>query len=232
MSRTQSPRKWTAPNVWFAGDGRFFVEADDDNEIDERATLLSDVYPTAAPETRALRAESERYDRRAKREVAWFVRVMGGQVPDPGVGPAYALPAAEKIDRWLRGLRPAYRDLLALAFETRAWPGKLTREFGALTSVVVRLECRSVADGTGRLPPEREAVVVRRLVEAIEAREPHRKAVAGTCREVVLTPGERALLRKTWRAERLLHNAVTAYREVRDGVPNVLPHDVVVPGDL
>jgi hypothetical protein len=44
--------------------------------------------------------------------------------------------------------------------------------------------------------------------------------------------GERALLRKTWRAERLLHNAVTAYREVRDGVPNVLPHDVVVPGDL
>ena len=219
-------------SLWFAADGRFLVEPDDDDETDERDTLLSDVYPTAGPETRALRAESERYHRRAKRELAWFFCVMGGQVPEPGAGPAYARPAAEKIDRWLRGVRPAYRNLLALAFESRAWPGELTQEFGGLTSVVVRLECRSMADGTGRLPPEREFVAVRRLVDAIEAREPHRKEVQSTCREVVLTPGELALLRKTWRAERLVQNALTAYREVRDGVPNVLPHDVVVPGDL
>jgi len=220
-------------SLWFTGDGRFLGAPDETDEDDQEDALLSDVYPTTAPETRALRAESERHLRRAKRELAWFFRVMGGQVPDPGVGTAYARPAAEKIARWLRGIRPAYRDLLALAFETRAWPGKLTGEFGALTSVVVRLESRSVADGTGRLPAEREAVAVRRLVEAIEARAPHREAVQGTCREVVLTPGERALLRKAWRAERLLENALTAYREVRDGVPNVLPHDVVVPeGDL
>jgi hypothetical protein len=220
-------------SLWFAEDGRFLVDPDDTDETDERETLLSDVYPTAAPETRALRAESERHDRRAKREIAWFVRVMGGQVPELGVGSAYARPAAEKIDRWLRGLRPAYRDLLALAFESRVWPRELAQEFGALTSVVVRLESRSVADGTGRLPAEREVVAVRRLVEAIEAREPHRQEVQGTYNEVALTPGELALLRKTWRAKRLVQNAVTAYREVRDGVPNVLPHDVVVPeGDL
>jgi hypothetical protein len=219
-------------SLWFAADGQFLAEPDDDDDTDERTTLLSDVYPTAAVETRALRAESERYQRRAKRELAWFFRVIGGQVPEPGVGPAYARPAAEKIDRWLRGVRPRYRDLLALAFETRAWPGKLAQEFRGLTSVVVRLECRSVADGTGRLPPEREAVAVRRLVERIDVRELHRKEVQGACREVVLTPGELALLRKTWRAERLVQNALTAFREVRDGVPNVLPHDVVVPGDL
>ena len=219
-------------SLWFAGDGRFLVDADDDDETDERETLLSDVYPTAGPETRALRAESERHHRRARRELAWFFRVLGGHVPEPGVGPEYARPAAEKIDRWLRGVRPTYRNLLTFAFETRAWPAKLAHEFRALTSVVVRLECRSVADGTGRLPPERELVAVRRLVAAIEAREAHRQAVQGTCREAVLSPGELALLRKTWRAERLVQNATTAYREVRDGVPNVLPHDVVVPGDV
>src|ERR1700679_1983798 len=102
---------------------------------------------------------------RAEKEAEWFFTVMGGRVPEPGVGSAHDRAAAETIDRWFRSIPPFHRGALALLYDSRIWPRTMIREFGHHTSLVVRLECAQLADGSGRLPEELETRAVRALEE-------------------------------------------------------------------
>jgi hypothetical protein len=142
--------------------------------------------------------QRERIHERAAKEVDWFFGVMGGRVP--GVGPEYARPAAEAIDRWFRSIPPFHRGALALCHDTRPWPDSLTKEFGELTSLVVRLECARLADGARESPPsvgEIESAAVRALEEDIAACQRRRTQATR-----VVTARERKVLRRTDRASK------------------------------
>jgi hypothetical protein len=174
----------------------------------------------------------DRIEERAEKEIDWFFGVMGGRVPEPGVGPEYARPAAETIDRWFRSIPPFHRGAMALVFDDREWPETLTKEFGYLTSLVVRLECANLADGVGRSAAEREPVAIGQLEEAIATCQRRREAVEGT-RGELMTSRERRVQRRLWRALRHKELALRAYAKARGNAPCVLPRgfDVDDPQD-
>jgi hypothetical protein len=172
--------------------------------------------------------QRERIDERAEKETEWFFGVMGGRVPDPGVGPAYARPAAEAIDQWFRSVPPFHRGALALYHEKRAWPETLTKEFGSLTSLVVRLECARLADGNRKSGVELESAAVRALEEDIAACQRRRTAVQGTRRDGVVTARERKVQRRISRASKHKRLAFRAYAKSRGDAPCVLPRGVGV----
>jgi hypothetical protein len=168
--------------------------------------------------------QRERIEDRAGKETDWFFRVMGGRVPEPGVGPAYARPAAEAIVRWLRSIPAFHRGALSLLYETRAWPEALTNEFGMWTSLVVRLECARLADGSGLLGAKLEKLAAERIEEDIAARQRRRDAVAGTQKsDAALTRLERSVRRRGDRADRHVELACRAYAKARGNAPCVLP---------
>jgi hypothetical protein len=176
--------------------------------------------------------QRERIEERAAKEVDWFFGVMGGRVPEPGVGPEYARPAAEAIDRWFRSIPPFHRGALALCHDTRPWPETLTKEFGGLTSLVVRLECARLADGTAKSSVEIESAAVRALEEDIAACERRRAAVQSARGSCVVTARERRVLRRLSRASKHRRLALRAYAKARGNAPCVLPRGVGVVDDL
>jgi hypothetical protein len=167
--------------------------------------------------------QRERIEERAAKEVDWFFGVMGGQVPEPGVGPEYARPAAEAIDRWFRSIPPFHRGALMLSHDMRPWPETLTKEFGSLTSLVVRLECARLSDGTTKSRLEIESAAVRALEDDIAACQRRRAAVQGTR---VVTMRERKVLRRIDRASKHKRLAFRAYAKARGNAPCVLPRGV------
>jgi hypothetical protein len=170
----------------------------------------------------------ERIEERAEKEVDWFFGVMGGRVPEPGTGPEYARPAAEAIDRWFRSIPPFHRGALALCHDTRPWPDSLTKEFGELTSLVVRLECARLTDRAGKSPRsvgEIESAAVRALEDDIAACQRRRAAVQGTR---VVTMRERKVQRRIDCASKHQRLAFRAYVKARGNAPCVLPRGVGV----
>jgi hypothetical protein len=165
----------------------------------------------------------EQVHERAEKEVRWFFEVMGGRVPELGVGSARERAASETIDRWFRSIPPFHRGALALLHDSRTWPKTLIREFGHHTSVVVRLECVHLAGASGRLPEELEARAIRALEEDIAACAKRRAFVQGRNRAFEPTARERKVTRRYWRAARHTRLALRAYAKARSNVPCVLP---------
>jgi len=73
-----------------------------------------------------------------RRELRWFHTQMHGLVPFVGEAPEREVAAASRIARWLCVLRPSHRGAFVLRYDGRRWPARLTRQFGGLTSIVVR----------------------------------------------------------------------------------------------
>jgi hypothetical protein len=170
--------------------------------------------------------KQERIRRRAEREAHWFFEVMGGRVPEPGVGPEYARPAAEAIDRWFRSIPPFHRGALSLLYDEREWSPVLRREFGQITSLVVRLAAAWLADG--RPPGELEAAAVLELEEEIAACQRPRRPEGDTHRRNVFTRRARKVWRRSHRALEYIELALRAYAKARGDAPCVLPPELQV----
>jgi hypothetical protein len=156
----------------------------------------------------------------AERESSWFFRELGGKVPEGGEPAARA--AAQQIDGWLRQLPPFHRGVLCLRYVRRSWPRCITREFDALASVAVRLEC-ALHPAVGMSTEALESASVERIQKAIEscARACGRRAPAGRDRPMNLA--ERGLTRLAYRAHRHVELAIRALARVRGNGPCVAP---------
>jgi hypothetical protein len=192
------------------------------DEIDEPAVGLAIVEP-AQPRTLAEMVKQDRLQTRAERELRWFFLDLLGRVPEPGAGPEQDRVAAQTIDRWLRSIPPFHRGALALSYEKRSWPEALSKEFGSLTSLIVRLECAHLANGQSQ-PGAIEEVAILHLEQAIEACRRRRSRVQGCHRhDSVLVAHERSLGRRRVRARQHVRLAVKAYMGARGQAPCVLP---------
>ncbi len=170
----------------------------------------------------------ERIRERADKETDWFFGIMGGRVPEPGIGPAYARPAAQAVDGWLRSIPPFHRGALSLMHDKREWPEALREKYRWATSLVVRLECARLADGSGRSASELEALAVRRLEEDIAACQRRRAVVEDTHRHAVPTVREVEVRRRAHRAYKHVELALRAYSKARGNARCVLPRGVDV----
>ena len=158
------------------------------------------------PLTRAPEEKRERIEKRAEKEVEWFFRTMGGRVPEEGVGPPYARPAAQAIEGWLKSIPPFHRGALSLLYAPKEWPKSLTIEYGSWTSLVVRLEC-ALHPSDGKVSNEElEQASIERLL-------------ASGLRQGPLGDLE-------FRAVKHVRCAIRAYAKARGNAPSVLPSAV------
>jgi hypothetical protein len=109
-------------------------------------------------------------DDRAREEMDWFFGTLGGRVPEENSELAYARPAAEAIDGWLKAVPAFHRGALALRFTPKEWPPTLTDRYGTSTSLVVRLECALHPSRGDQTTEALEQVATLRLEEAIAKR--------------------------------------------------------------
>ena len=86
-------------------------------------------------------------------ELRWFYVRMGGRVLVVGAAPAPMVAAASRIAGWLSELLPMHRGAFLVRYDGRRWPVRLLRQFGGLTSVVVRF----AADAGGRAGTDGDA---------------------------------------------------------------------------
>jgi hypothetical protein len=121
------------------------------------------------------------------------------------------------------GRVPSYhRGALALRYSARTWPEAIAREFDALASVVVRLEC-ALHPAVGLSTAALEAASVARLEEDIRlaTRFRVRKGAAG--RERPQSAPEKRLARLLRRALTHVDLAHRALARVRGDGPSVVP---------
>lgn len=163
---------------------------------------------------------------RAEAEIGWFIGKLQGRVPAEGAADvaADARAAAQAIDGWLRAIPPFHRGALSLFHDPRRWPAGLVREFGALTALVVRLECAHRTVPPGKTVADLERAVVEALLEEVfqTVRQRERHLAAGR-RPVGFTTRQKALLRRRRAAREYVDEAVRAYAAARAGAPCVLP---------
>ncbi|MGO8998004.1 MAG: hypothetical protein ACLQVI_32180 [Polyangiaceae bacterium] len=158
--------------------------------------------------------------KRAEREASWFFRDLEGTVPDGGDPVTRA--AAEQIHAWLRAIPAFHRGALALRYTPRSWPTCVAREFGALASVVVRLEC-ALHPAVGIRTDALEQASVERLRKAIEVCRCARAARRATRRDPPMSRPERDLGRLRWRAGIHVDLAHRALARVRWYGPCLVP---------
>jgi hypothetical protein len=158
--------------------------------------------------------------RAGRRELRWFYTRMRGRVPAVGEAPPREVAAAARIGRWLSELAPNHRGAFVLRYDGRRWPARLLREFGGLTSILVRFSAMRRPRGPTETVAEAEEAAVAELLLDI--------AAAG--RPVDFTPSGAVAMerrKKLRRLRRAAHNYVRraehAYFDERGGAPCVLP---------
>jgi hypothetical protein len=112
--------------------------------------------------------------RAARRELRWFHSEMRGRVPAVGEARAEEVAAASRIAGWLSDLQPRHRGAFVVHYDGRRWPARITREFGGLTSVVVRFAAMRRRRGPMETLAESEQAAVTELLAdvALASRPP------------------------------------------------------------
>jgi hypothetical protein len=107
--------------------------------------------------------------RAARRELRWFHLEMHGRVPAVGKAPAEHVAATSRIAGWLSELQPRHRGAFVVRYDGRRWPARMTREFGGLTSVVVRFAAMRRQRGPTETLAEAEQAAMTELLADIAA---------------------------------------------------------------
>ena len=155
-----------------------------------------------------------------RRELRWFYVRMRGRVPAVGEAPAPDVAAASRIAGWISELHPSDRGAFFLRYDGRRWPVRIIRQFGGLTSVVVRFATMRRLDGPAETFAEAErAAVTELLADIAEARRPLdlRRPNA------LATDPTRKLVRLRTAAQAYVRVAERAYFEARGDVPCAVP---------
>jgi hypothetical protein len=164
--------------------------------------------------------------RAARRELRWFHSEMHGRVPAVGEAPAHEVAAASRIAGWLSELLPKHRGAFVVRYDGRRWPARMTREFGGLTSVVVRFAAMHRQRGTTETLAEAEQAAVTELLADIAAasRSPDftpRRHLGGHAKLSVpfaIDPAKK--LRRLQRAaQNYVRRAELAYLDARGNAP-------------
>jgi hypothetical protein len=172
--------------------------------------------------------QREKNEERAEKELTWFFCEMHGKVPEAGTGEAFARPAAAAIDGWLRSIPPFHRGAMALSFDDREWPETLEKAFGSMTSLVVRIECANLADGSGKPACELEARALRELEQVVAESDRRQARIKDRPRAEEHTVIEQRVSRRLYRAERHVELAIRAYAKARGNAHCVLPRGLKV----
>jgi hypothetical protein len=155
-----------------------------------------------------------------RRELRWFYIQMHGRVPAVGEAPARELAAASRIAGWLSDLLPTHRGAFVVRYDGRRWPARLTRQFGGLTSVVVRFAAMRRKRGpTETLAEAEQAAVAELLADIVAAAHP----VDFTPRGALAMDGKKKLRRLRLAAQRYVRQAECAYFDARGGAPCTIP---------
>jgi hypothetical protein len=172
-------------------------------------------------------ARRERRESRARREAEWFYKVLGGRVPGEGAASPEMRSAAAQIAAWLKEVPAFHRGALSLRYTPKEWPRAIVREFGELSSLVVRLEC-SLHPATGKTTGELEQASIERIEKAIEARNAQIEEImeaqkASSSKPMPPLPAGVDLAQLDYRAGRHVALAIRALGKVRGDAPCVLP---------
>jgi hypothetical protein len=141
-------------------EGTFDFDGDEESldEFEQGSTLRPHVLAMNDPVLRA-----------ARRELRWFHSEMHGRVPAVGEAKAHEVAAASRIAGWLSELQPRRRGAFVVRYDGRRWPARITREFGGLTSVVVRFAAMRRQRGPTETLAEAERAAVTELLADIAA---------------------------------------------------------------
>jgi hypothetical protein len=182
----------------------------------------------------AKRLGRRRRESRARREAEWFYKTLRGRVPDQDNASPEVRSAAAQIDAWLKAVPAFHRGALSLRYARKEWPRVIMREFGGLSSLVVRLEC-ALHPATGKTNEELEKAAIERIEKAIAAREARTAALAAVAEagskptsmpqedEDRPLPAGVDIERLEYRADRHVKLAVRALGKVRGDAPCVVP---------
>jgi len=181
----------------------------------------------------AKRLGRRRRESRARREAEWFYKILGGRVPDEDNASPEVWSAAAQIETWLKAVPAFHRGALLLRYTRREWPRAIVREFGGLSSLVIRLEC-ALHPATGKTNEELEKASVERIEKAIAARGGRTAALAAEAAGSKATsmhpqdedpplPAGVDIERLEYRADRHVKLAVRALGKVRGDAPCVVP---------
>jgi hypothetical protein len=167
----------------------------------------------APPASRVeLDGASARY---ARRELRWFYVTMGGRVPAVCEAPRDKVAAASRIAGWLSELQPNHRGAFVVHYDRRRWPVRLLRQFGGLTSVIVRFVTMRRWGPTETLAQAEKATVAKLLATIAAAGRPSDLASRGD-----LSARAAKRLRGLRRAAtKYVRHAEHAYIEVRGDAP-------------
>lgn len=157
--------------------------------------------------------------RAARRELRWFYTEMHGRVPALGEAKALEVAAASRIAGWLTELEPRHRGAFVVRYDGRRWPARITREFGGLTSVVVRLAAMQRPRGPTQTLAEAERAAVAELLADIAAAS---RPLDVTRCETAMDPAKK--LRRLQRATKnYVRRAELAYLDARGHARCVVP---------
>jgi len=150
--------------------------------------------------------------RAARRELRWFHSEMHGRVPAAFEASAHEVAAASRIAGWLSDLEPRHRGAFVVRYDGRRWPARLTREFGGLTSVVVRFAAMQRQRGpTETLAEAERAAVTELLADIAAASQP---LDVTRCETAAMDPAKK--LRRLQRAtQNYVRRAELAYLDAR-----------------
>jgi hypothetical protein len=155
-----------------------------------------------------------------RRELRWFYTRTRGRVPAVGDAAPAAVSAASRIAGWLAELVPTHRGAFVLRHDGRRWPVRLLREFGGLTSIVVRFMALERSRGPNETLAKAEEAVVTKLLADIGA---VRRLPGLTTPSASTLRHARKLRRLRLAAYRYVQRAERAYFDVRGGVPCAVP---------
>jgi hypothetical protein len=168
--------------------------------------------------------------RAARRELRWFQGEMQGRVPAVGKASAEQVAAASRIAAWLSELQPRHRGAFVVRYDGRRWPARMTREFGGLTSVVVRFAAMRRQRGPTETLAEAEQAAVSELLSdvALASCPPdftlprhvggHRKSLHPPTPAFAMDPATK--LRRLQRAaQNYVRRAELAYLDARGNAP-------------
>lgn len=154
--------------------------------------------------------------RAGRRELRWFYTKLRGRVPSVLAASPAELVAATRIFGWLSALDAGHRGTFVVRHDGRRWPVRLIRQFGGLTSLVVRrVAMRQSRKPTETLADAEEQAVNELLATVAEALHRPRSALAMRAAE--------HLRRLRRRAESTARAAEAAYFDVRGHGACVLP---------
>jgi hypothetical protein len=159
--------------------------------------------------------------RAARRELRWFYTRMHGRVPAVGDASPREVAAAARIGRWLSEVAPGHRGAFVLRYDGRRWPARVLREFGHLTTIIVRFSALQRPRGPNEtLAEAEEATVTQLLADIVASRCPVDLSGAEAHRRTI------RLRRLRLAAHRYVQRAEHAYFDVRGGAPCAVPADV------